>query len=145
MFDKEFLEEAAKSPVLGPHYFDARKVMKRFVAKFEADQLKPLVEKAADNFRERLWSDVEDYLFSDAETNLQGEVWRMVDDCVEALLGGNDWALERFLLADRYDVVKTRAALVRMIPEDLQSAYARDLEKKIEDLEKRNQILEKYR
>ena len=70
MFDQKSLEEAAKHPPLGPAYFEARAIVERQMAKFEAEQFEPLIKKFTDAFREKLWDDVRDHMF---ESDLLGK------------------------------------------------------------------------
>jgi hypothetical protein len=130
MFTDETLTEAAKYPTLGPAYFEARAVVERQMAKFEAEQFEPLIKEFADKFRERLWSDVKDHMLSDAELNMQGEMYRMVDASVMAILSGEQWAIERYAL-HKYDGEKVRAAVAKHIPKELQDARIADLEKEV--------------
>lgn len=140
-FDDEFLAEGEKSPVLGPHYFDARAVAERIVTKFEDEDFKGMIEKFADQFRDELWNSVQSSLLSDVECNVQGEIWRMVDNVVRAILGGNKWALDRYVLGDRYDCAEVRAAVAALIPAELQNPRISDLEVEIDRLRKENTSL----
>jgi hypothetical protein len=50
MFSEEDMKEAEKHDVLGPAYFDARRVARNVMDKFEAEDFKPMVEKVFDTF-----------------------------------------------------------------------------------------------
>lgn len=128
------LKEAEKSPVLGPHYFTARKAAERFMEGFEAKQFVPLIESFAKQFQERLWEDLEVYLLGDTELNIQGEIYRGIDRSVEALLGGAPWALQRYALGERFDHDKIRAAVAKHIPQELQDQRIADLEAEVTSL-----------
>lgn len=136
MFDEEDLREGTKWPTLGPAYFDARKMAERIASQFEAEHFKPLIDKMAEDFREKLWDDVRDYLLADTESNIQSETWRMVDNCVEAILGGHKWAMEKYALGSRYDCDKIRQAVAQHIPQELQDKRVADLEAEVEQLKK---------
>jgi len=137
MFAEEDLIEGEKAPVLGPHYFDSRRVAQNFMKKFEAEQFKPMIDKFASDLQDKLWGDIQNYLMSDTEANLQGEMWRMVDNSVKALLTGEGWALKRYALSERYnDGEKIRKAVAFHIPKELQDARIADLETENERLKK---------
>ncbi len=126
--EQQFLDEGAKNPFLGPHYFAARDAVEKFMAKFEAEQFEPIVKKAADDLYGKLLESVENHLMFDVESNLQGEIWRGVDNSVKALLSGEDWALVRYALTDRHDGKKIREAIAKHIPEELQMMRVSELE-----------------
>lgn len=128
MFSEDDLKQGEATPVLGPAYFDARRVAEQVMSRFEVEHFKPLIEKAAQDFEDRLWTDLQASLLSDTEMNLQGEIWRMVDGCVNALLTGDRWALERFALGSRYEHDKVRAAVAKHITAELQDKRVADLE-----------------
>jgi hypothetical protein len=127
MFSEKSIEEAAKYDTLGPAYFEARVIVEKQMATFEAEQFKPLLEKFTAAFREKLWEDVQDHLLGDTEMNLQGEMYRMVDACMYAILGGERWAIERYAL-HTYDARKAREAIAKHIPAELQDARIAELE-----------------
>lgn len=134
--DAQDLASGAEHPVLGPHYFAARKAAEKFMEKFEAEHFKPLVDKAAALFTEKLWTDLENHLLSDTESNLHSTMWRQIDASVEALLSGQQWALDRYVLADRYDCVRIREAVAKHIPAELADKRIADLEKEVADLKR---------
>lgn len=75
-------------------------------------------------------------LWSDAEMNLQGKSWRMVDEIVRGILSGEKWLIERYALGDRYDCDKIREAVARHIPREIMQARIADLEAENERLRK---------
>lgn len=127
-FSDDAWMQGVSEPVLGPAYFEGRKIAEKFMAKFEAEQFKPLIDKAADGFCERLWSDLETHLLSDVESNIQSEMWRMVDGVVLAICGGQQWALQKYALGDRHDCEKVRATIAALIPAELQDPLIADLQ-----------------
>lgn len=135
MFAEEFVIEGQKSPALGPAYFDARRVAERFMAQFEAEQFKPLIDKFTKEFADEMWKSVSDWLLSDTESNLQSELWRIADNCVKAILGGERWALEKYALGERYDCDKVRETVARHIPQELQDKRVADLEEQVKKLQ----------
>jgi len=135
MFAEEDLIEGEKAPVLGPHYFDSRRVAQNFMEKFEAEQFKPMIDKFASDLQDRLWGDMQNHLMSDTESNLQGDMWRMIDNCVKALLTGEGWALKRYALSERYnDGEKIRQAVAAYVPKEIQDMRIADLEDQVKRL-----------
>jgi hypothetical protein len=130
MFDKNSIEQAAKYPGLGPAYFEARVIVERQMAKFEAEHFEPLLKKFTDAFREKLWDDVRDHMLGDTEMNLQSHIYHMVDSCMHAILAGEQWAIERYAL-QKYDARKAREAIAKHIPAELQNARIADMEEEI--------------
>ncbi len=144
-FAQEFLAEGAKSPVLGPAYFDARAVVQRLMEKFEAEQFESFIQSFVDQFYSNLNDAVQEHLISDAEMNVQGEIWRMVDASVKALLGGEAWALERYALGDHYDDANIRETIAKHIPAELQDRRLADLQAENKRLREDNSRLrERY-
>lgn len=119
---------ADRYEVLGPHYFAARRVAEQFISKFTSEQFQPLIDEFAKQFSDKLQGDLDDYLLSNSEMNIHGSLWRMVDDVVKALLGGNRWAFERYALGSRYDCEHIRKAIAAHIPREIQDARIADLE-----------------
>lgn len=141
-FTEKDLAEGAESLTLGPAYFAARRVCRAHLEAFEAEHMRPLIDAAAKQFTDTLWDSVRDYLWSDTESNLQGRMWRMTDQCVQALLSGEGWAINKYALGERYECDKVRAAVAKHVPEELQNARIADLEAEVERL---NRDLRYYR
>lgn len=138
MTDAELQEQ---NPVLGPDYFRARTAANRVVSEFEAEhfgEMKNLAHKLCDEFQDKLWSSITEYLLSDTEYNLQGEIQRRIENAVSALLSGEQWALNRYVLDGRYtgsvSAEKLRATVASHIPEELQSTRIAELEKEVQRL-----------
>lgn len=140
MFSEQAMAEAAKYESLGPAYFEARPIVERHMEKFQAEHFQPLIGEFVKLFEDKLWDSVRDHLLSDTEMNIHGEVYRMVDDCVAALLSGERWAIERYVLG-KYNQEKVRAAIAKHIPQELQDARIADLEKDVERLTEQNRWL----
>ena len=138
-FADVFLKDGAKSLILGPAYFDARAVVEHVLpGNGTTDEnlskaMEPVIKKFADDAYELMSERVQSWLFSDVSSNLQGQVWRMVDACVVALLGGDSWSLEKYALGDRYNLGKIRETIARLIPEELQNMRIAELEKELAD------------
>lgn len=134
-FTDDELAFGVEYPTLGPAYHAARDVAEKFMAPFEAEHFKPLIDKFAGDLRAQLWSDLENYLLSDVESNLQGSLWRMVDGTINALLTGETWALNRYAMAQaRYgDAEKVRAAVAKHLGDELAAGRIADLESQLKD------------
>lgn len=118
---------------LGPHYTTAHRIADAAIATFEVETIKPIVDKAVSDFADKLWDLVRDSLIDDTQQNIQGHCWRMVDEIVTALLGGNEWAVKRYVLQDRYDIQKTRTTLAESIKEQLQNVCYVDALRELKD------------
>ncbi len=128
--------EAEGYETLGPAYFAAQRVVEDAMKAYTTEHAAPLVKEATDKFYAAIQQCIEDALWSDAEMNLRGKMWRMVDETVKALLSGEKWALKQYALGSRYDGEKVRAAIANHIPEELQNKRISDLEARIGELEK---------
>lgn len=113
---------------LGPEYFASNRLAEAMIAKFDAEHLKPLVDKVADEFRDKLWSDVTDWLLSDTEQNVAGGVRYMVEQTVQALLSGKEWAMQRYPYADYSKGEEIRAAVAKHGGDTLLARRVADLE-----------------
>lgn len=136
MFDADDIEKGTEHLTLGPAYFAARKTAERFMADFASEHFKPLVEEFTKEFRNRLWTNIDDWLLSDTENNLQSMMWRHTDNMVKHVLAGDDWAMKKFALGERYDCECVRKAVAEHIPKELQDARIADLEAEVEELKK---------
>lgn len=132
MITEKDIEDGKEYPTLGPAYFSARRMADAALADFRNQHLDDLVKASVAAFYEKLQEAVERSIIGDAECNIQGHIWRTVDDTVKALLTGEKWALERYCLGSRYDHEKVRAAIAAHIPKELQDARIADLEAVIE-------------
>jgi hypothetical protein len=132
--DQKFIDQAEGYEVLGPNYFAAREVAEKFMEKFEADHFKPVIKKIADELYSQMQDSLESYLLGDVESNIQGTIWRQIDDSVKAILSGEKWALNKYMLGERYDCDKVREAVAKVIPKELQDARVKDLEAEVQRL-----------
>lgn len=134
IFTGEDILFAEQHPTLGPCYSVGQRVVGRFMEQFRAEHFAPLTEELAKAFQERIYADIDAHLLSDAESNLNTTMRRMVDGTVNALLTGETWALERYPFAKYHDGQKVREAIVTHCREQLQNQVITDLEAKIADL-----------
>lgn len=143
VFSEKNIIDGEKSLTLGPAYFASRDIAERFMAKFEAEHFKPMLNKFTMEFRDLMWTDMSTFLMSDTESNLQGEMWRQADRMVEYLVSGEPWALQKFVLNERYDFDKVRKAIAAHIPQELQDARITFLEGQITKLKEENARLDR--
>ena len=144
MFTDEDYQKADKMPELGPAYFAARRFVEKAMQGADEEPFKPLIDKIASDIRDKLWDDVQNFLMSDTEYNVQGAIWRAVDDSVDALLAGKEWAIKKYVLADRYDAIKVRETVAKHITDELYAARIKDLEKEVADLKYSLELRNKY-
>lgn len=135
-FTDEDLRKGSESLTLGPAYFAARRTAERFMADFEAEFFKPLVDDFTKRFADELWGKISEWLLMDTENNLQHKLWHHTDEMVRHVLSGEEWAMKKFVLGDRYDCEKIRATVAKHIPKELQDARIADLEAKLEQAKK---------
>jgi len=134
IFTEADMKSAAECPTLGPAYFASRRITERFIASFEAEHFKPLIDEFEKKFADALWNSVSASLLADTESNLTGEMFRMVDACVKAILEGKGWALNKYVLSERYDGERIRAAVASLVPRELQDKRIEDLEDEVKRL-----------
>lgn len=145
IFTVEDIKQSDGYQALGPEYFASRRLAEAFISGFEAEQFKPMIDEFTKQFNDKLWTGVADSLVSDTESNLHLEISRIVEGTVRAILSGEKWALNRYVLAAKYDCEKTRAAVSKHIPEELQNARISDLEAEITKLRDDLRFYREYR
>lgn len=133
------IEDAARYDTLGPAYFASRRVVEAAMRDFTNEHLKDIAKVATDSIYEKVQSAVEDHLWSDAEMNLQGKMWRMVDQVVQGILSGERWVVERYALGSRYDCEKARKAIAAHFEDEIAKARIADLEAEVERLKQDNE------
>lgn len=133
-FNEQDMAQAKGCDVLGPAYFAARRCAEHVMSGVEIEPLKTVAQKCAETMRESIYAYVEDWMRSDLEQNLQDYIYRMVDDTVNALLTGEEWAMKRYPYHAYGDGEKVRAAVAKHGGDTL-------LMKRIEDLEAANERL----
>lgn len=124
-------EDIAVGPVLGPEYGASNRLAEAMMEKFSTEHLKPLVDKVADEFRDKLWSDVTDWLLADTEQNVAGAIRHMVEQTITALLTGKEWAMQRYPYADYCKGEEIRAAVAKHGGDTLLARRVADLEAEI--------------
>lgn len=134
-FTGEDLAESAKYGSLGPAYFDARRVVEGIMSGFKPEDFKPILDKITDQIANELWSKTETFLIADTESNIQGHIWRMVDNTVQALLTGEKWAMDRYVTRDNHDCAAVRKAVMDQAGDEVKQGRIADLEKQVRNLE----------
>jgi acylphosphatase len=130
----EDITQGESHPALGPQYFVARRMAEDFMAKFQEEHFKPLVDEFAEKFRDKLWSDITASFLSDTESNLHGEIRNVLDGTIQALLTGKGWMINRFPLAQYYDGKDIRQAIFDQCRDQLTDARVTDLETEVSRL-----------
>ncbi len=139
-YSEDVHAEAESHPTLGGEYFEARNIAREFMAHWteeHAAQLaEAIVKPAVDAIYEKALDAFQDWLLINAEDNLQGAMRGMVEQTVNALLGGRKWANVKYLESPYEDGQKIRAALAKLHPDQIKDARIADLEAQVEKLRK---------
>ncbi len=128
MFTEQELQEGQKYQALGPHYFSSRRIVEGAMQSLSDRDMQEVIKTFVDDAYRKLQQAVEDSLWSDAEVNLQNQMWRTVDEIVKGILSGERWAMERYALGPKYECDKIRKAVAKHIPDELAAARIADLE-----------------
>lgn len=142
-----FWDEDTESPYaasLGPEYHASNRFAEAMIAKFDTEHLQPLVDKVADEFRDKLWGDVADWLLADTEQNVSGAIRHMVEQTVQALLTGKEWAMQRYPYADYSKGKDIREAVAKHGGETLLERRVADLEQELAEAKKTIEYLRRY-
>jgi hypothetical protein len=121
-------DDIAIGPVLGPEYRASLRWSEEITSKLDPEQIKPIIDKAADDLRDAIWTATCDHLLSDTEHNAAGAVRFMVEQTVQALLTGKEWAMQRYPYADYAKGEEIRAAVAKHGSDELLMRRIADLE-----------------
>lgn len=135
------MSDGDEHPTLGPHYFASRDFAEKVMRHVEAEHFEPALKKFADAFYGEILDRVSTWLVSDAESNLQSSIWRMIDEVVDGILSGKPWVMQRYALGTKYNCEAARKAIAEHIPRELQDARIADLEAEVERLREDNKWL----
>ena len=124
-------EDIAIGPVLGPEYRASQRFAEGVMADFQEEHLEPIIKMIADQVQDKLWATARDWLLQDTETNVHGAVRYMVEQTIEALLTGKEWAMQRYPYADYTRGEEIRKAVAKHGADDLLMARIADLEAEI--------------
>ena len=129
MDDLKFTDEdIAIGPVLGPEYRASQRFAEGVMKDFQENDLAPIIKMVVDQVQDKLWDSARDWLLQDTETNVSGAVRYMVEQTVEALLTGKQWAMERYPYADYSKGEEIRAAVAKHGGDELLMMRIADLE-----------------
>lgn len=124
-------EDIAIGPVLGPEYRASQRFAEGVMKDFQDEHLQPLMKTIADEVQDKLWDVARDWLLQDTETNVHGAVREMVNQTVDALLTGKEWAMQRYPYADYTRGEEIRRAVAKHGADPLLMARIADLEAEI--------------
>ena len=124
-------EDIAIGPVLGPEYRASQRFAEGVMADFQEEHLQPIIKMVADQVQDKLWDVARDWLLQDTETNVQGAVRDMVNQTVDALLTGNEWAMQRYPYADYSRGEEIRKAVAKHGGDELLMRRIADLEAEV--------------
>ena len=116
---------------LGPEYRASQRFAEGVMKGFQDEHLQPLMKIIADEVQDKLWDVARDWLLQDTETNVHGAVRDMVNQTIDALLTGKEWAMQRYPYADYTRGEEIRKAVAKHGADDLLMARIADLEAEI--------------
>lgn len=137
MMDLTFTDDdIAVGPVLGPEYRASQRWAEALAQKLDPEAIKPIIDKACDDLRDAIWTATTDWLVDDCENNSAGAVRHMVEQTVEALLTGKEWAMNRYPYADYSKGEEVRAAVAKHGGDELLMRRIADLEATLAERDK---------
>ena len=124
-------EDIAVGPVLGPEYRASQRFAEGVMKDFQDEHLQPLMKIIADEVQDKLWDVARDWLLQDTETNVHGAVRDMVEQTINALLTGKEWAMQRYPYADYSKGEEIRKAVAVHGGDELLMRRIADLETEV--------------
>ena len=124
-------EDIALGPVLGPEYRASQRFAEGVMKGFQDEHLQPLMKIIADEVQDKLWDVARDWLLQDTETNVHGAVRSMVEQTINALLTGKEWAMQRYPYADYSKGEEIRKAVAVHGGDELLMRRIADLETEV--------------
>lgn len=131
IFTEEDITKAVHYETLSPAYFAARRASEALMQGVESEPLKKVADKVVEDVRTVLYAYIDGYMREDMEQNMQGYMTDMVDRTVQALLTGEQWALNQYPMAKYHDGEKIRESVARHGGDSLLMARIADLEKEV--------------
>jgi hypothetical protein len=132
--------QAEAYPVLGAEYFASRDAAEAFMAHWQEEHAAKVAEEVIkpilDTIHERVNDAFRDHLLSDAEQNLQGTMRDMVEKSVRALIGGEKWAIVKYIEYPHHEGQKVRETLAKLHSDPIKDGRIADLEKEVARLTK---------
>lgn len=134
-YSLEVTGEAEAHPSLGAEYFAARDAADSFLTHWKEEHAEKLAEEimkpVLDIVQERVWDAFRDHLLSDGRYNAQGEMARMVEASVRALIGGDKWANVKYVSPAGYQTEKVRETLAKLYSDEIKDGRIADLEAEV--------------
>lgn len=134
-YSADIVAEADQYPGLGAEYFAAREVVDSFLAVWKDEHAEKLAEEilkpVMDAVQDRVWDAFRDHLLSDGRYNAQGEMARMVEASVRALIGGERWANVKYISPAGYQTDKVRETLAKLYSDEIKDGRIADLEAEV--------------
>jgi hypothetical protein len=122
-------------PTIEPEWTHGHEKAAQVLKQFEAEHFKPILKTLSDAMTEHLWDIFRNYLLSDTESNLECYMRQRIERSVQALLGCEQWVVEKYVM-DKYDSGKQiRKTLAALIPRELQEARIADLEAELANVQ----------
>ena len=116
------------SQVFGPEYRASQRFAEGVMKGYREEHLEPLIKMVTDHVQDKLWDVARDWLLADTETNVAGAVRDMVNQTVDALLTGEEWAMKRYPFADYSRGKEIRKAVAQHGSDKLLMMRIADLE-----------------
>lgn len=121
-------DDIAVGPVLGPEYRASLRWSEAVTAALDPEHIKPIIDKAATDLQAVIWDATVDHLLYDTNHNAAGAVRHMVEQTVQALLTGKEWAMQRYPYADYSKGEEIRAVVAKHGGDELLMRRIADLE-----------------
>lgn len=134
---------------IAPWYFASNRIAKALCAEAITEEtMKALAENVAKEVSGAIFDAVSDFLWSGSfEDNMGLMADQLVDDVLEAVVSGNE-VLARRIALKKYDQHGVRAAIARLIPDEVLQARIADLEREVAELKEsrsRERMYMRYR
>jgi hypothetical protein len=137
-YSAEITKDADAYPNLGAEYFAAREAAERFLKHWQEEHAEHLAEAimkpVLDAVYDKVLDAFRDHLLSDTENNAAGEMRRMVEESVRALIGGAKWANIKYISPEGYHTEQVRETLAKLYSDQIKDGRITDLEKEVERL-----------
>ena len=126
----------AESTGLAPEYFAARDAAAEFLKHWKQEHAEqvcgPIVKHVTDEITEKVWDAFRDWFVDDGEGNVRIKINEMVESTVNALLGGEQWAIDKYLTGSGWHCEQTRKTLAALHSDAIKDARIADLERQLE-------------
>lgn len=129
----EHVEQAEKYDPLTPVYFASRDIIDEYMKTLNEESIDKLARAYSDKIYTSVSASFEAFLLSDASLNIQQHFYRMVDECVGALISGEPWVFKKYVLG-KYNCEDLRIAVAKHIPQEIMDQRLLDLTKENEQL-----------